>query len=130
MAKNSKTVATKTVRDIKSAPERTQAYVKMLTRKAGVTAQTMRDNVGAYTCHNSWSLARLAETYGYTFEVSAEPDAKGYKRYFFSKPAKVATPKVAKASKVANDDAAPKKAAAAAIPTAKKVARKTDSTKG
>lgn len=121
MAKNITAVAS-SVRDLKAAPERTKLYIKALTRKSGVTAHDLRDLAGAVTKHNSWSLQRLADAYGFVFEVSAEKDSDGYRRYFF-------TPKAPKASKApvpakpSNDDVKAKKSATIIV-TAKKPSRR------
>lgn len=59
------TSTTFTVRDINNACARSQLYVKLLTRNNGATAREMLEAAGAFTCHNSWSLGRFAETYGF-----------------------------------------------------------------
>lgn len=88
MTKNTKRI----VRDIKSAPARTQLYVSLLTRKHGVTADGMGEAVLAafperraegYTKHNSYSLGLLAATYGYRFFSEQYTDGK---HYFFASP--------------------------------------------
>jgi hypothetical protein len=87
-------------RDLKKAAPRTQEVCRLLQRKSGITAHELRDATGAVTKHNAWSLQRMADQFGFLFEISAEPDSNGYKRYYFTKPAKVANEN-AKASKKA-----------------------------
>lgn len=81
---------TAVVADLNKAAPRTQEVCRLLLRKSGITAHDLRDAVGAITKHNAWSLQRMADRFGFIFEVSAEPDANGYKRYYFTKPAKAA----------------------------------------
>jgi hypothetical protein len=110
----------KTVRDLKSAPERTQLYIRLLTRKGGATAYELRDAAGAYTCHNSWSLCRFAEAYGFVC-FYGKTDDSDYVVYQFVKPGQQPT---AWATKPANvNTVAAKKAAAASIKADRKVAK-------
>lgn len=97
MKKNTKNVApvvaAKPVRDWKTAPHRTQIYIVNLMRKHGATAQELKDAVleqltterrgQAFTSHNSYSLQKLATTYGFRFWSDAETYALDAKRYYF-----------------------------------------------
>lgn len=109
MAKNTTPVSN--VRDIKTAVDRTQQYIKLLTtRKNGITAGDLRDAVGAITKHNSWSLERFGAKYGFTL-VTERNEGEALMRYRFVP----MTTKTAPALKAA--------AAAIAVP-AKKTAAK------
>lgn len=80
-------------KDIKSAPARTKIYIRLLTSKHGTDVATMEQAVRdaeadgtipprrkeGYTRHNSYSLAKLALTYGFTFRT--DTNAKGVKEY-------------------------------------------------
>lgn len=99
-------VSNKAFRDVKSAPARTQIYIACLTSKHGATAQDLKDAVIAegierraegFTSHNSYSLQKLADTYGFRFFVDA--DYEGAKRYFFASAKN--DPKLAKQAKAA-----------------------------
>lgn len=104
--------ATIAVRDVKNATERTRHYVRLLTRPKGATAVELRDAVGAFTCHNSWSLGRLAETYGFECYFGPAPNCDFVVYQFVQKGAKP----TAFDAKAANDQKPTKKAAAAAMP--------------
>jgi hypothetical protein len=77
--RRSDVVTASTVRDVNNAPLRTRTYVWLLRRSGGSTAAAMRDAVGAYTCHNSWSLARLAATYGFRLTTAKRDDGLHYR---------------------------------------------------
>lgn len=109
-------------KDIKTAPARTKIYIRLLTSKHGTNVSEMEQAVRAaeaegllerraegYTRHNSYSLNKLALTYGFTFRT--DTNAKGVKeyegatRYFFdsvkNNPKLAAKADKAKAGKVA-----------------------------
>lgn len=89
-------------KDIKTAPARTQIYIKLLTSKHGTDVATMEQAVReaeangtlvrraeGYTRHNSHSLFKLATTYGFTFRTDVNPktgvkEYEGALRYFFA----------------------------------------------
>ena len=67
-------------RNIKTAPLRTRQYVRALTsRRNGISAADLRDAVGAFTKHNSWSLTRLAAIYGYALVTNDDQDLLRYR---------------------------------------------------
>jgi hypothetical protein len=88
-------------KDIKSAPARTKIYIRLLTSKHGTDVATMEQAVRdaeadgtlvrraeGYTRHNSYSLNKLALTYGFTFRTDVNPktgvkEYEGATRYFF-----------------------------------------------
>jgi hypothetical protein len=120
-------VASKPVRDWKSAPFRTQIYIMQLTRKYGATAQELKDavldqldvarNGEAFTSHNSYSLAKLAATYGFRFWSDAETFT-GAKRYYFA--SAMNDPRIAAQEAKARDKARMEREAAKAAKIAAK----------
>lgn len=88
-------------KEIKTAPARTKIYIKLLTSKHGTNVSEMETAVRAaeaegllerraegYTRHNSYSLNKLALTYGFTFRTDINPktgvkEYEGATRYFF-----------------------------------------------
>lgn len=79
-------------KDIKTAAPRTKIYIKLLTSKHGTNVSEMETAVRAaeakgelerraegYTRHNSYSLNKLALTYGFTFRT--DTNSKGVKEY-------------------------------------------------
>lgn len=125
--KTAPVVASKPVRDWKSAPFRTQIYIMQLTRKHGATAQELKDAVlgqldtdrrgEAFTSHNSYSLAKVAATYGFRFWSDADYSDKG-KTYFFA--SALNDPKIAAQEAKARDKARAEREAAKAAKIAAK----------
>lgn len=60
----------------------TAIAVKVLQTAKGLTAHDLAEKTGQITLHNSWSLARVAERFGFKLDViDASKTEDGYKRY-------------------------------------------------
>jgi hypothetical protein len=93
-----------------------------------MTAEALRDAVGAVTKHNSWSLARMGEMFGYSLSTTPGSEFKdGLMRYRFDKVVEAA--RAARVKPTAQPEE--KRAAAATVAAApsKRAARKADGKK-
>lgn len=96
----------------------TEVLCKALQNKHGLTAQELLAETGGTTPHNSWSLQRIADRFGFKFETFDGSEYEdGLRRYRFQV-------KAAKAAKAVSKIPVPQKAAAKRIPVMKRMAAK------
>lgn len=115
-----------------SAPRGQVAIIcEALQNKDGYTAQELRAEAGGVTPHNSWSLTRIADRFGYRLStVDGSEYEDGLKRYFFTKAvakkpttAKKPAKKTATKAAAASVRRAPRKIAATKAPASRKAAK-------